>query len=161
MVRRDKDVFWVVLPKDFGDQKLVWTLRAHGQTAQVSGTLNPVWMIDRLRTTRGGNSEKVISNTPPVVTIDPQEQTVLLPNSGSVKLNISATDDGLPKRAGKTVGMTVIWSKYRGPGTVSFESAKTPVVDGKSASAATFSEPGEYVIQAVVDDGSGEAAGNF
>ncbi len=30
MVRRHKDVFRVVVPKDFGDQKLVWTLRAHG-----------------------------------------------------------------------------------------------------------------------------------
>ena len=161
MVRRHKDVFRVPVPKDFGSQKLVWTLRAHGQTAQVSGSLNPVWMIDRLRTTRGGNSEKVNSNTPPVVTIDPQEQTVLLPNSGSVKLNISATDDGLPKRAGKTVGMTVIWSKYRGPGAVSFDSARAPLADGKAAAVANFSEPGEYIIQAVVDDGSGEAAGNF
>src|SRR5438874_951456 len=161
MVRRHKDVFKVVVPKEFGNQTLVWTVSAHGQTAQVTGTLNPVWMIDRLRTTRGGNSEQVNSNTPPVATIDPQEHTVGYPNPGSIKLNISATDDGLPKRAGKTVGMTVIWSKYRGPGTVSFESAKTPVVDGKSASAATFSEPGEYVIQAVVDDGSGGAAGNF
>src|SRR2546425_5498929 len=86
MVRRHKDVFRVVVPKDFGDQKLVWTLRAHGQTAQVAGTLNPVWMIDRLRTTRGGNSEKVDSNTPPVVTIEPHEQTILYPNPGSARL---------------------------------------------------------------------------
>src|SRR5262245_16667650 len=55
-VRRHKDVFKVVVPKDFGDQKLTWTLTVHGQTAQVTGTLKPVWMIDRLRTTRGGNS---------------------------------------------------------------------------------------------------------
>src|ERR1700730_10032743 len=53
VVRRHKDVFKVGVPKDFGDRTLVWTLRAHGQTAQVAGTLNPVWMIDRLRTTRG------------------------------------------------------------------------------------------------------------
>ena len=26
---------------------------------------------------------------------------------------------------------------------------------------ATFSEPGDYVLQVVVDDGSGESAGNF
>ncbi len=161
MVRRHKDVFRVVVPKDFGDQKLVWTLRAHGQTAQVAGTLNPVWMIDRLRTTRGGNSEKVDSNTPPVVTIEPHEQTILYPNPGSARLIVSATDDGLPKRAGKTVGMTVIWTKYRGPGAVTFDTAKAQLVDGKAVAAARFSEPGEYVLQAVVDDGSGEAAGNF
>src|SRR6202051_3708401 len=40
-VRRHKDIFSVTVPKDFGDQKLVWTLGVHGQTMQVSGTLNP------------------------------------------------------------------------------------------------------------------------
>jgi hypothetical protein len=161
MIRRHKDVFRVLVPKDFGNQKLVWTIRAHGETAQVTGTLNPVWMIDRLRTTRGGNSERVNSNTPPVVTIDPQEQTIFFPNPGSLNLNISATDDGLPKRAGKTVGMTVIWAKYRGPGMVTFDSAKSPLGDGRATAVAKFSETGDYIIQAVVDDGSGEAAGNF
>ena len=55
--RRHKDVFSVRVPKDFGDQKLVWTLTAYGQTHQVAATLKPVWQIDRRRTTRGGNSE--------------------------------------------------------------------------------------------------------
>ena len=32
---------------------------------------------------------------------------------------------------------------------------------GKAATSATFSEPGDYILQAVVDDGSGESAGNF
>ena len=159
MVRRHKDVFRVLVPKDFGNRPLVWTLHAHGQTAQVAGSLTAVWMIDRLRTTRGGNSEKVNSNTPPVVTIDPAELTVTFPDP--VKLNISAMDDGLPKRQGKTVGMTVLWAQYRGPGAVKFDSAKTPVAEGKAAVVANFSEAGEYIIQAVVDDGSGEAAGNF
>ena len=35
------------------------------------------------------------------------------------------------------------------------------VANGKATTVATFSEPGDYVLQAVVDDGSGEAAGNF
>lgn len=158
-VRRHKDVFRVVVPKDFGDQKLVWTLNAHGQKAQVAATLNPVWQIDRLRTTRGGNSENINSNTPPVVAVEPAELT--LPHPGSATLNVSATDDGLPKREGKTVGMTVMWSKYRGPGVVVFDAVTTRLGNGKAATIATFSEPGEYILQAVVDDGSGEAAGNF
>jgi hypothetical protein len=159
IVRRHKDVFRVVVPKDFGDQKLVWTLNAHGQKAQVTASLNPVWQIDRLRTTRGGNSENINSNTPPVAAVQPAE--LVLPNPGSATLNLSATDDGLPKRNGKTVGMTVTWAKYRGPGPVVFNEASSKVTDGKAATIANFSEPGEYVLQAVVDDGSGEAAGNF
>lgn len=158
-VRRHKDVFRVVVPKDFGDQKLMWTLNAHGQKAQVTATLNPVWQIDRLHTTRGGNSENISSNTPPAVTVQPAELT--LSNPASIILNVSATDDGLPKLNGKSVGMTVLWSKYRGPGPVVFNPATAKLADGKSATTANFSEPGEYILQAVVDDGSGEAAGNF
>jgi hypothetical protein len=160
IVRRHKDVFRVVVPKEFGDQKLVWTLNAHGQKAQVTGSLNPVWQIDRLRTTRGGNSENINSNTPPVAVVDPRE--LVLSSPGFATLNLSATDDGLPKqRDGKPVGMTVTWAKFRGPGPIVFKEVSTELRDGKAATIANFSEPGEYVLQAVVDDGSGEAAGNF
>src|SRR5215208_458521 len=102
--RRHKDVFKVTVPKDFGDKTLVWKLNAHGQTQQVVATLKPVWQIDRLRTTRGGNSEKVSSNLPPVVTVIATPPTA----NSAATLTASATDDGLPKRRGETVGMTVL-----------------------------------------------------
>ena len=159
-IRRHKDAFKVVVPKDFGDRTLVWTLSAHGYTEQVIGTLKPVWMIDRLRTTRGGNIETINSNTPPVVHIEPLTQS-LARAGDSATLNVSATDDGLPAHNGKPLGMTIEWAKYRGPGAVVITPAKAKIVDGKSAAKATFSEPGEYILQAVVDDGSGELAGNF
>src|SRR5262245_9562993 len=103
--RRHKDVFSVTVPKDFGEQKLVWTVAAHGQTASVTATLNRVWQIDRRRTTRGGNSENISSNLPPTVNakIASQKDTV-------ATLSIDATDDGLPKRRGEPVGMTVLWA---------------------------------------------------
>jgi hypothetical protein len=34
-------------------------------------------------------------------------------------------------------------------------------VAGKVSSTATFTEAGEYILQVIVDDGSGESAGNF
>src|SRR5436190_15692208 len=157
--RRHKDVFSVRVPKDFGDRTLAWTLRAHGQTQQVVGTLKPVWQIDRRRTTRGGNSERVSSNLPPVVTLHSSNRTVAYP--GSMTLTVSATDDGLPKRRGEPVGMTVMWAKYRGPGAVTFAAPSAKLENGKATTAASFSEPGDYILQAVVDDGSGESAGNF
>jgi hypothetical protein len=157
--RRHKDVFSVTVPKDFGNQTLQWTLAAHGQTQKVIGTLKPVWQIDRLRTTRGGNSERISSNLPPVVSVRSSAQTLAAP--GSLTLTVSATDDGLPKRRGEPVGMTVLWAKYRGPGTVTFSAPQSRIALGKSSTMATFSEPGEYLLQAVVDDGSGESAGNF
>src|SRR5205814_9870185 len=58
--RRHKDVFKVVVPKDFPkDGQLTWTVTAHGQSEHVAGTLNPVWQIDHVRATRGGNSERI------------------------------------------------------------------------------------------------------
>jgi hypothetical protein len=158
-VRRHKDVFKVVVPKDFGDKELIWKLTAHDQTQQVTATLTPVWMIDRLRTTRGGNSESINSNTPPAVSVELASVAVAV--AEPAVLNLSATDDGLPKRSGKTVGMSVSWTKYRGPGKVTFDPAQARLADGKSVTRASFSAPGEYLIQAVVDDGSGEQAGNF
>lgn len=158
-VRRHKDIFSVTVPKDFGDQKLVWTLTINGQTEQVAGTLNPVWIIDRKFTTRGANIQNPYSNTPPVVSVRPMEQTIR--SSDALELAVSATDDGRPMRNGKSIGMTMEWVKYRGPGRVMFTPAKAKIEDGKAFTKATFSEPGEYVLQVVVDDGSGEVAGNF
>jgi hypothetical protein len=154
--RRHKDVFSVRVPKDFGDKTLVWKLSAHGQSQQVVATLKPVWQIDRLRTTRGGNSEKVSSNLPPTVTLNTTNLTAT-----AATLTVSATDDGLPARRGQPVGMTVLWAKFRGPGDVVFAEPQAKLANGTATTTATFTEPGDYILQAVVDDGSGEAAGNF
>jgi len=145
--------------QDFVDKTLVWKLNAHGQAQQVVATLKPVWQIDRLRTTRGGNSEKISSNLPPAVTVRASEQSPTAP--ASTTLTLTATDDGLPKRQGKTVGMTAMWAKYRGPGDVNFSAPATKLADGSATTSASFTEPGDYILQAVVDDGSGESAGNF
>ena len=157
--RRHKDVFRVVVPRDFGDrQKLTWSVTVRGKTETTSGTLNPTWQIDRRRATRGGNIDNIESNTPPVVNV-PAPRTV--PAGTPLSLEVFATDDGLPRRRGVSPGMTVEWSKYRGPGQVALTPAKQPLADGKASATATFSEPGEYEILAVVDDGSGESAGDF
>lgn len=158
-VRRHKDIFSVTVPKDFGDQQLVWALTAHGQTAKVAASLNPVWIIDRKYTTRGANIENPYSNTPPMVTVDPLQKTI--GKSDPLAIAVSATDDGRPVRNGKPIGMTMEWVKYRGPGNVMFAPARTRLEDGKGMTMASFTEPGEYVLQLVVDDGSGEVAGNF
>ena len=150
----------MVVPKDFGDQKLVWTLTAHGQTEQVAGTLKPVWMIDRKRTTRGGNSENINSNTPPVV-------SVRAPRSDAYRSRFGHADRLRDRRraadaAGQAVGMTVVWAKYRGPGRSAFSIRRRPRSSmARRLATASFSEPGEYVLQAVVDDGSGEVGREF
>jgi hypothetical protein len=148
-----KSAFRVIVPKNFGDQKLVWRLTVRGKTEMVTASLNPRSIIDRKETTIEGT---VGLNRAPVVTIEPASQAVS--KAATASLTVTATDDGLPvnTRTKKPVGLTVRWRKYRGPqgGRVTFEPATAMLVDGKSMTAAGFSEPGEYVIQGVVDDGS-------
>jgi hypothetical protein len=53
-----------------------------------------------------------------------------------------------------------VWSKYGGPGDVTFSNA-TPAVDetGQATTTATFSEPGEYVLRVLAwDDSGGQSA---
>jgi hypothetical protein len=153
--RRMSNVFSVVVPKDFGKNKIEWTLSVRGLTEKIAGTLNPIYQIDVSRDTTGGN-------TPPVVKSD-AEMKVTFPNP--VTLNLAVTDDGLP--SGGT--LSVIWNKYRGPGKVTFGNTTfvgrptgalggswgwhQPVNNGKATATATFSEPGVYVLHAAAADG--------
>lgn len=50
-------------------------------------------------------------------------------------------------------GLAVTWTHWRGPGKITFEPRTMPVKDGKATTAATFSEPGTYVVRAYADDG--------
>jgi hypothetical protein len=93
-------------------------------------------------------------NTPPVVTVSTPEQTISLP--APALLTVHASDDGLPKSQPPRVtgGLSVQWSKYRGPGHVTFNPVKVSVKNAAASTTAGFSDPGVYVIQATVDDGS-------
>lgn len=160
--RRHKMVFAIVAPKDFGDKKtFTWTLSIRGNTEKAIGSLNPLWQVDASRDTQTGN-------TPPVMKIAP-DQTVTMPAAAT--LTVSASDDGLPKprrrREGQPleppppgvfidqpVGLQFEWSKYRGPGKVVFDPPRQAAVNGVGTTKATFSAPGDYMIQVVADDGS-------
>ena len=162
--RRHKKMFAIVVdPKTFGDQKIVWTLSIRGNTERVAGSLNAGWQVDV-------DEDRTTGNKPPTVTVGP-DQTIALAQTAT--LTAAITDDGLPKprrrREGQAdaaapppgvfvdlnEGLTVEWSKYRGPGQVTFVPDRQPVVSGaQAATKATFSAPGDYVIQVIADDGS-------
>jgi hypothetical protein len=148
-----KSVFRVVVPKDFGDRKLTWRLTSNGKTDTVLATLDRRSIIDRQKTTIEGTKGE---NLAPKVTLEPLAQTIAL--SETATFSVAATDDGLPVnlRTKKPEGLAVRWRKYRGPvaGHVTFAPSAAPLVDGKATTKVRFSEPGEYVLQAVVDDGS-------
>ena len=163
--RRQTGVFTVVVPQDFGTQKLVWTIVANGQVQSVPGHLRPEWEIDALKEVTSGN-------TPPAIRFEPGGRIGQGPGGVSTRLDVTlpapaalvvwATDDDVRKRAaegrrGPAMGLT--WSKFRGPGRVVFsEVAPKLDEDGKSTTTATFSEPGEYVLRVLAWDSSGSQA---
>lgn len=149
-----KSSFRVIVPKDFGSKPLTWYLTTQGKTNQVVATLNPKAIIDRQKETLDGGAEG--ENKAPVVMVGPATQTIN--RAESARFSASATDDGKPQNATtkKPDGLTVRWRKFRGPaeGVVTFSAARASVSGGEVSTSATFSAPGEYVIQAVIDDGS-------
>ena len=144
--RRQKQAFAIVVPKDFGEKKLTWTLTIRGKTERIPGSLHPLQQIDVRKETRQGN-------TPPTITSAGPNQTVTL--SQPLSLSVAVTDaDGLPKPGQGQPGLNVRWSKWRGAGKVTFSNPRPPVTGGKAVTTATFSEPGVYVLQVLADDGS-------
>jgi hypothetical protein len=67
--RRQKGIFTITVPKDFGDQKIIWTIVANGRTLSVPGHLGAAWIISPL-------SEVGIGNTPPAISFEEKGPSV-------------------------------------------------------------------------------------
>ena len=171
MARRQWGVFTIVVPKDFGSQKLTWTITANGQTTSIPLNINPLWVVEPFR-------DAGIGNTPPAIKLSPDGKAFQGPPSGlaatysarvnePLPLDVWLNDDGVaaPERGAGRGGAsrgTLSWSKYRGPGSVTFANARpTVAADGKASTTAKFSEPGDYLLRAQANDGTGEGGGGF
>ena len=173
---RQWGLFTITVPKDFGTQELTWTLTANGMTTSVPLNIKPLWEISPFK--------DATDDTPPVLRFDtgdkvqgPKPITVELTATPStpLPLNVLASDDeklvpGMQKP--KTPPVTLTWSKYRGPGAVTFANARPPVektedsaegaaFTGKAGTTATFSVPGEYMLYLVANDWTGKGGRGF
>ena len=159
--RRQTGVFAVVVPQDFGDQQITWTLTSHGETISIPGHLRPEWEITALE-------EDTSGNTPPVIKFGTEAgsgqgplgvRSALQASSGTpVELAVRVSDDGVQKR--QTVNqpkqLGLVWSKYRGPGDVEFQENEPAIGDdGLAVTNVTFSMPGDYVLRVLAWDDSG------
>lgn len=164
--RRQRMVFSVIIPKDWGvNEKVFWTLTIRGKTNVAKGWLQPEWQINKeviMQETGGGTD---LENQPPVFVSGSGPQTVTLPNT--VYLTATAQDDGRPTpRRVRDVedvdapvpsGLSVHWIHYRGPAGVSFNPEtvsrgyQKPVT---STTMASFKVPGVYVLRAIASDGA-------
>jgi hypothetical protein len=177
---RQWGVFRITVPKDFGaSTKLTWTLTAHGQTTTIPLSLNPLWEISPF-------AEAGVGNTPPTIRFGPGGPSVhgpLATNGATlttsianpVTLAVAVADDAKVAPGAtppRTPPVTLTWSKFRGPGAVTFANSKPrvekteggpsdPAYTGKASTTATFSEPGDYVLLVVANDWSGEGGRGF
>ena len=89
---RQHGVFAIKVPKDFGTQKLTWTLVANGQTSTISFWLNPAYWVNFYKHPANGNE-------PPVIRLLRDGPTMTGPPAA-----IAQTVSGL---VGKPVALTV------------------------------------------------------
>lgn len=165
--RRQRFLFKVVVPKDFGEQqKVVWSLTSHGRTDVARGWLQPEWELsDEVKVENMGGGVPDPNNKAPVITVGPAPHAIV---GTPVELTASATDDGLPKpyrrapsnpdrdsQPKRPRGVQIKWIQYRGPGKVTFKPGASDVIYGEPVNfttTATFSAPGTYVLRAIADD---------
>jgi hypothetical protein len=174
--RRQRFVFRVRVPREFGKKEVVWSITANGRTEHAFGSLiREQEITERVVMTNGGyNPGLTDPNKPPSVTIAPIQSAVV---GSPVTLSVSVTDDGLPKpRAtaaprqtsastfggqvnsstggGRAAGLTVSWMQYGGPAKATFETTGAmPVVSGEAVTTTVrFSQPGTYQFVASASD---------
>jgi len=179
--RRQRFLFRVRVPANFGKGIVTWTVTANGKTEKAFGDLiAPEEITERVVATNGNFDPGLDDpSTPPKVTLTPVTTAT---TSAPLSLVVSVTDDGLPKpRAaprpaappppptpgqpnfgaqvnssggGRPTGLRISWLEYRGPGKVTFEPAgQTQIANGQGTVTARFSAPGDYVLIGSTTDG--------
>jgi hypothetical protein len=142
--RRNRFLFAIRVPGDFGTRELVWTLTSHGVTERAYATLKPDYFIDDIVVMNnfgagggGGGLPDTIGNKAPILEVpgDPSRSADV---GQPVALTAISSDDGKPKprpmpapfsrlaRAARgtpnsATGLRLSWFVYRGPGKVTFD----------------------------------------
>jgi len=180
---RQWGMFTVPVPKEFKPtDSYVWTITANGQTTSIPLRLHQDYVMSPF-------SEIAVGNTPPVIRFEqagtgvqgPLATVAAAPSKTAavgapLELSLWANDDmkytsgtGAPMSTPRPP-VTVRWSKYRGPGNVTFEKPRPEVeklsqgegaFSGHAKTTATFSEAGDYVLHVTANDFSGDGGGGF
>ncbi len=160
--RRHWGVFTITVPADFGDSKIVWTLRNGGETFAVPGHLHRDWLLDAEKDPASGNVPPILKfeadgpegSGPDGIVAGPFQAQLDQP----YELVVWATDDEVLTRRRQQQPIMLTWFKHRGPGDVTLD-PESPEVDGADAGRAvtkvTFSEAGDYVLRVRANDYSG------
>jgi len=182
MPHRQLGMFTITVPKDFGQQRLTWSITVNGKTNAIPLKLVPDYILQPFE-------DVAVHNTPPIIRFAPTGPTIQGPIASMAKaptmkakvgeplpITMFAVDDGKftsgsnaqPRNLPPPVELE--WSKYRGAGEVKFDKPKPAVkieaggpvgveFRGQATTNVTFSAPGDYVLHLNVDDFSGRGSG--
>jgi hypothetical protein len=144
--RRNRFVFRVRVPKDFGNKEVVWTLTSHGKTERAYGSLRTDYFINDIILMNnvggggaGGGANDTLNNKGPVLRVE-GEQIRRVTAGQPVSLTAFVIDDGKPTRVSmpapvaaeqrggagggtpnSATGLRLSWYVYRGPNKVTFD----------------------------------------
>src|SRR6187200_994772 len=100
--RRNRFVFKVRVPADWGKKELVWTLTSHGKTEKAFASLREDSLVDNIVQASeqgalgaGVSSPAIRANIPPEITIDTGERRAQI--GQPLTLIAIAKDDGVPR----------------------------------------------------------------
>lgn len=172
--------FIVTVPKAFGaKERLTWSITVNGQTTSIPFWMNPDYNVSPF-------ADIAVGNKPPLIRFDPTGPTLQGPlgmvaksvsrtatMAAGLTLPVWASDDAkyssgsnAPQR-NPPPPVILHWSKYRGPGNVTFDKVNPPfekiegtdAFNGKATVTAKFSAPGEYTLHVLAEDYSGAGGG--
>jgi hypothetical protein len=172
--RRQRWIYRLRVPADFGNKEVVWSVTAHGRTERAYGTLLPAQEITDRVVMSNGNFDpgEGDPNEPPSIRLDPIQGAAV---GQPVTISATILDDGLPNprppRNPRTAtsgfgaqvdrnqraaprGLSVSFLQYSGPAKVTFDNpGPMPVTGGKVINTVRFSQPGTYRLRATAGDG--------
>jgi len=146
--RRNRFMFRVRVPRDWGDKEMTWTLSTQGVARKAYASLRTDLLIENIDIMSetgalgaGTSSPELRADKPPVVAIA-GPKTLTAKAGEPLTLAATVTDDGVPRRrgpppgrgipeglafrppvrvtVGKVVGLHLSWFVYRGAGAVTF-----------------------------------------
>ena len=154
--RRNRWVFEVTVPGDWGDRELVWTLNVNGSETKAYATLNPSYVVSNIfiasetgSLSIGTSNPEIRANTPPELSVQGDAaRSVRVGEPLTIVSNV--TDDGVPRSritstiptdmlqrrlfsppfrptVNKINALFVSWNVYRGQGKVTFDPPQTKV----------------------------------
>jgi hypothetical protein len=159
--RRNRFIFRVKVPKDFGTKELVWTLATHGKVEKAYGSLRPDLLIENVDIMSetgalgaGSSSPELRADKPPTVVLESARARTAKVDQ-PVTITATVTDDGIPQvreipparvaafsmrppsrpTVNKNLGLHLAWFVYRGEGRVSFEPSQIKIWEDTRAGA--------------------------